>query len=122
MRGGGRSRGRTTPCESHDHLGIRLDEVGVPGRVGVMDHPLDRLTEARAGLIALPVLDIVDRLHLEFIQEHARVDTLGRSGVPHNYAASAWASYPRTPALRSGRSDLAAVVERYRQDAELAYR
>jgi len=38
-----------------------------------MDHLLGRLTEARTGLIALPVLDIIDRLHGELTQDHARV-------------------------------------------------
>jgi hypothetical protein len=38
-----------------------------------MDHLLDRLTEARTGLISLPVFDVVDRLHGELTQDHARV-------------------------------------------------
>jgi hypothetical protein len=42
-------------------------------RVAVMDHLLHRLTEARTGLIALSVLDVVDRLHGELTQDHARV-------------------------------------------------
>ena len=42
-------------------------------RVAVMDHLPVRLVQARAGLIALPVLDIVDRLHGELTQDHARV-------------------------------------------------
>jgi len=42
-------------------------------RVAVMDHLLDRLTEARSGLIALSVLDVVDRIHGELTQAHARV-------------------------------------------------
>ena len=42
-------------------------------RVAVMDHLLDRLTEARTGLIALPVRDVVDRLHGELAEDHALV-------------------------------------------------
>ncbi len=34
-------------------------------RIAVIDHLLDRLTEARTGLNALSVLDVVDRLHGE---------------------------------------------------------
>ncbi len=51
----------------------RLLDDGETVRVAVMDHLLDRLTEARTGLIALPVLDVVDRLHGELTQDHARV-------------------------------------------------
>ncbi len=51
----------------------RLLDDGETVRVAVMDHLLDRLTEARTGLIALPVLDVVDRLHGELTQEHAWV-------------------------------------------------
>jgi len=51
----------------------RLLGDGETVRVAVMDHLLDRLTEARTGLIALPVLDIIDRLHGELTQDHARV-------------------------------------------------
>ena len=51
----------------------RLLDDGETIRVAVMDHLLDRLTEARTGLIALPVLDVVDRLHGELTQDHARV-------------------------------------------------
>jgi hypothetical protein len=51
----------------------RLLDDGETVRVSVMDHLLDRLVQARAGLIALPVLDIVDRLHGELTQTTARV-------------------------------------------------
>jgi len=51
----------------------RLLDDGETVRVAVMDHLLDRLMQARTGLIALPVLDIVDRLHGELTQDHARV-------------------------------------------------
>lgn len=51
----------------------RLLDDGETVRVAVMDHLLDRLTQARTGLITLPVLDIVDRLHGELTQDHARV-------------------------------------------------
>nr|MDQ6949177.1 hypothetical protein [Actinomycetota bacterium] len=51
----------------------RLLDDGETVRVAVMDHLLDRLTQARTGLIALPVLDIVDRLHGELTQDYARV-------------------------------------------------
>ena len=51
----------------------RLLDDGETVRVAVMDHLLDRLTQARTGLIALPVLDVVDRLHGELTQDQARV-------------------------------------------------
>ena len=51
----------------------RLLDYGETVRVAVMDHLLGRLTEARTGLIALPVLDVVDRPHGELTQDHARV-------------------------------------------------
>jgi len=51
----------------------RLLDDGETVQVAVMDHLLDRLTQARAGLIALPVHDIVDRLHGELTQDYARV-------------------------------------------------
>lgn len=51
----------------------RLLDDGETVRVAVMDHLLDRLTQARAGLIGLSVLDIVDRLHGELTQDYARV-------------------------------------------------
>lgn len=51
----------------------RLLDDGETVRVAVMDHLLDRLTQARTGLITLPALDIVDRLHGELTQDHARV-------------------------------------------------
>ena len=51
----------------------RLLDDGETVRVAVIDHLLHRLTEARTGLIALPVLDVVDRLHGELTQDHARV-------------------------------------------------
>ena len=51
----------------------RLLDEGETVRVAVMDHLLDRLVQARTGLIALPVLDIVDQLHGELTRDHARV-------------------------------------------------
>ena len=51
----------------------RLLDDGETVRVAVMDHLLDRLTEARTGLIALPVVDVIDRLHGELSQDHAGV-------------------------------------------------
>lgn len=51
----------------------RLLEDGETVRVAVMDHLLDRLTQARTGQITLPVLDVADRLHGELTQDHARV-------------------------------------------------
>ncbi|MHB8467662.1 MAG: hypothetical protein ACYDH6_08450 [Acidimicrobiales bacterium] len=38
-------------------------------RVAVIDHLIERLREARAGEIATPVLDVVDRLHAELTRE-----------------------------------------------------
>jgi hypothetical protein len=51
----------------------RLLDEGETVRLAVMDHPLDRLTHARTGLITLPVLDVVDRLHGELTQGYSRV-------------------------------------------------
>lgn len=51
----------------------RLLDDGETVRVAVMDHLLDRLTQAGTGLIAPPVLHIVDRLCVELTQDHARV-------------------------------------------------
>ncbi len=51
----------------------RLMEDGETVRVAVIDHLLDRLSQARTGAIALPVVDIVDRLHGELTRDYARV-------------------------------------------------
>ena len=51
----------------------RLLDDGETVQAGVMDHLLERLAQARSGLIAPPVLDIVDRLHGELTQDYARV-------------------------------------------------
>ncbi len=51
----------------------RLLDDGETVRVATMDHLPGRLTEGRPGLIALPVLGAVDRLHGELTQDHARV-------------------------------------------------
>jgi hypothetical protein len=51
----------------------RLLDDGETIRVAVIDRLLDRLTQARNGLIARPVLDIVNRLHGELTQDYARV-------------------------------------------------
>ncbi len=51
----------------------RLMEDGETVRVAVIDHLLDRLCQARTGAIALPLVDIVDRLHGELTRDYARV-------------------------------------------------
>ncbi len=51
----------------------RLLDDGETVRVAVMDHLLDRLIEARTGLLALPILDVIDRLHGELTQDYAQV-------------------------------------------------
>jgi hypothetical protein len=51
----------------------RLLDEGATVRVAVTDHLLDRLVQARTGLIALPVLDIVDQLRGELTRDHVRV-------------------------------------------------
>ena len=51
----------------------RLLDDGETVQVAVTDHLLERLAQSRSGLIAPPVLDIVDRLHRELTQDHARV-------------------------------------------------
>lgn len=38
-------------------------------RLAVIDHLVDRLRQAQAGEITLPVLDVVDRLHAELTRE-----------------------------------------------------
>lgn len=50
----------------------RLLEEDSTVRLAVMDHLVERVAEVRSGLIALPVLDIVDRLHGELTGESAR--------------------------------------------------
>lgn len=54
---------------NRDPNAARRGAQPVPG----MDHLLERLAQARCGLIAPPVLDIVDRLHGELTHDHARV-------------------------------------------------
>lgn len=51
----------------------RLPADGETVRVAVVDHLIERLAQAQAGLIALSLLDIVDRLHGELTQDYARV-------------------------------------------------
>ena len=40
-------------------------------RLGVLDHLLNRLDEAQAGTRAVPVIDVVDRLHAELTREQS---------------------------------------------------
>lgn len=51
----------------------RLLEANEAVRVAVLDHLVERLAQARSGLISLRVIDIVDRLHAELTRESARV-------------------------------------------------
>lgn len=45
----------------------------VTTQMNILDHLEERLRQARAGEIALPVLDVVDRLHAETTREPAGV-------------------------------------------------
>ena len=52
------------------HLaGDPADTVGL----NIIDHLVERLRQARAGEISLPVLDIVDRLHAELTRQPTHV-------------------------------------------------
>lgn len=50
----------------------RAELAGRPGTevpVAIIDHLFDRLRQARAGEIEMPLADVVDRLHAEAIRE-----------------------------------------------------
>ena len=51
----------------------RLVDHGEEVRVAVIDHLLGRLDEAQAGVRAIAVVDIIDRLHGELVRDDAFV-------------------------------------------------
>lgn len=54
------------------YSGLLRDRLGEP-RTAIVDHLIMRLRQAQAGEIAVPVLDIVDRLHGELTAELSAV-------------------------------------------------
>jgi hypothetical protein len=51
----------------------RLIAKGETVRLAILDHLLERLDQAQTGARAVPVVDIVDRLHGELEREHSLV-------------------------------------------------
>ena len=50
-----------------------LGDPGCATQVKVIDHLVERLGQARAGEISIPLLDVADRLHAELVRQPLRV-------------------------------------------------